>query len=188
MNAVNMPRRNTVRIAGIGTLLVVLASITVYAGMHELGKQAPATSPVAHAFTDQRPALSAQEERFAQAAWNIHADVRTAAVRMTFAGLAFKMGDGDAANIRDKVAPLTDVFRGAGSALQALDTPASMRPVRDRYAEALQLFGAASQEMVRIAQDGDESHLLKAQEMSERAADILLDVGEQLWPGEIKPN
>ena len=114
--------------------------------------------------------------------------MRTAAVRMTFAGLTYKMGDGDRASVKTKVAPLTELFAQAESDLRALETPASMQALRQRYGAALQLYGRASQEMIKVAQDGNDAHLLQAQEMSERASGILLEVGEQLWPGEIKPN
>jgi hypothetical protein len=180
--------RPNARTLGLWVILALLAAFVLYAALREVRKSAPAALPQAHAFAEQRPARSAAEERFAQALWNIHADVRTAAVRMTFAGLAYKMGDGDKAAIETKVAPLTPVFRNAESALRALEAPASMQETRDRYLSALQLYGNASQEMVRIAQDGSEAHLLAAQELSEKAAGVLLDVGEELWPGEIKPN
>ena len=42
--------------------------------------------------------------------------------------------------------------------------------------------------MIKVAQDRNDAHLLKAQQMSEQASGILLEVGERLWPGEIKPN
>jgi molybdopterin converting factor small subunit len=190
MSAANVePLRPNARKLGLWAVLVVLGAFVAYAAQREMRKPAPDVQPQAiHAFAEQRPARSAAEERFAQALWNVHADVRTAAVRMTFAGLAYKMGDGDVAGIQAKVAPLTAVFRQAESDLRAIDTPAAMQELRDRYIGALQLYGGASQEMVKVARDGQETHLLKAQEMSERASGVLLDVGEQLWPGEIKPN
>jgi len=180
--------RPNAKTLGLWVLLALLAGFVVYAALREVRKSAPGVLPQAQAFAEQRAARSAAEERFAQALWNIHADVRTAAVRMTFAGLAYKMGDGDQASIQTRVTPLMPVFRDAESALRALDTPASMQQMRDQYLGALQLYGSASQEMVKIAQDGSEAHLLKAQEMSEKAAGVLLDVGDELWPGEIKPN
>lgn len=197
-NAAPPARRPRVNGFGVGLLLVSLAAVAAYAGLREAHKPAAhtqashsAAGPVdahGHAFTDRRPALSAAEERFSQALWNIHADVRTAAVRMTFAGLSYKMGDADVASIRNKVAPLTAVFGQAETALAALETPASMQALRNRYAEALRKYQEASLEMVKVAQDGKDAHLLKAQEISEQASGVLLAVGEQLWPGEIKPN
>jgi len=191
MSAANAaPRlRPNARTLGIGVVLVLLAAFVVYAAQREMRKAAPEVQQQEiHAFSQPRPAQSAAEERFAQAMWNIHAEVRTAAVRMTFAGLNYKMGDGDQTSIQTKVAPLTAVFRQAETELRALEAPPSMQPTRDRYAGALVLYRDASQEMIKVAQDGKEAHLLKAQEMSERASGVLLEVGEELWPGEIKPN
>jgi molybdopterin converting factor small subunit len=175
---------------GIGVVLALLAAFVAYAALRELRKATPDSLPQAtvHALSDRRPAQSAAEERFSQALWNVHAEVRTAAVRMTFAGLAYKMGDGDSASVNTKVAPLSALFRQAESQLRALDAPASMQELRGRYAGALQLYEGASQEMVKVAYDGKDAHLLKAQQMSEQASGILLEVGEQLWPGEVKPN
>ncbi len=189
-HAANKLPRLSAKTLGLGLLLALLGAFVIYAGVREARKTAPATAPqaAAHAFAEQRPAHSATEERFAQALWNIHAEVRTAAVRMTFAGLTYKMGDADRASIGTKVAPLSQTFTQAHSQLLALEAPASMQETRRRYADAVQLYAAASQEMVKVAQDGKDVHLLKAHEMSEQASGILLEVGEQLWPGEIKPN
>jgi hypothetical protein len=171
-------------------VLVLLTAIVVYAAVQEIRKSGPDAHPHVqeHAFSDRRPALTAAEERFSQALWNIHAEVRTAAVRMTFAGLAYKIGNADVASVRTKVAPLTETFRQAAADLSKLEGPESMQAVRSRYAEAVRLFSEASQTMVRVTEDGNEVHLLTAQQMSEQAAGMLLEVGDQLWPGEIKPN
>jgi hypothetical protein len=194
-NAAPSSLRPSAKTLGLWMLLALLAAFAAYAGLREARKatidvqaQAQVHPADVHAFADRRPAQSAAEERFSQALWNVHADVRTAAVRMTFAGLAYKMGDADAAGVNTKVAPLASVFGQAETALRSLDTPASMQDLRSRYALALQSYREASLEMVKVAQDGKDAHLLKAQEMSEQASGILLQVGEQLWPGEIKPN
>ena len=63
-----------------------------------------------------------------------------------------------------------------------------MHDVRSRYADAVHLYVEASRSMVRVAEDRNDAHLLTAQQMSEQAAGILLEVGDRLWPGEIKPN
>jgi hypothetical protein len=195
MSAANITPSSTrprLQAIGLGLLLAALAAMAAYAGLRESRKVTVAAAPSGHAdvhaFADRRPAHSAAEERFSQALWNIHAEVRTAAVRMTFAGLSYKMGDADVASVNTKVAPLTAVFDRAEQDLQSLDTPASMQDLRRRYAGALQSYREASLEMIQVAQDGKDSHLLKAQEMSEQASGVLLQVGDQLWPGEIKPN
>ena len=182
--------RPSVKTLGLWVGLALLASFAGYAGLREMRKVPADVQPAsaAHAFADHRPAQSAEEERFSQALWGIHSDVRTAAVRMTFAGLAYKMGDGDRTSVNAKVAPLIAVFRQAEVDLRSLAVPASMKETHKRYASALLMYGNASREMIKVADDGKDAHLLKAQEMSERASGILLEVGEQLWPGEIKPN
>ncbi|MEQ1806839.1 MAG: hypothetical protein ABL900_15790 [Burkholderiaceae bacterium] len=182
--------RPTAKVVGLWVALVLLVAFVGYAALREVRRATPEiqTQAPTHAFADHRPAQSAADERFSQALWDIHADVRTAAVRVTFAGLSYKIGDADRASVSAKVTPLTAVFRQAESRLLGLDAPASMQGTRSRYASALQLYSKASLEMVKVTQDGNDAHLLKAQEMSEQASGILLEVSEQLWPGEIKPN
>lgn len=177
----------------LGVVLAALAAVVGYAALHEMQKAQPVAARAdqsndQHAFADRRPARSAAEERFAQALWNQHAEVRTSAVRMTFAGLAYKMGDGGTVDLRNKVVPLIAVFRNAEAELRAIEAPASMQALRDRYGTALKLYADSAGEMIRIADDNREEHLLKAQEMSEEAAGALLEVSDELWPGEIKPN
>jgi hypothetical protein len=190
VEATSQARRLSAKTLGLWAVLGMLALFAAFAAVREVRKAMPElhVSAAPHAFAERRPSQSAADERFSQALWHIHTDVRTAAVRMTFAGLSYKMGDGDRTSVSTKVVPLTEVFRRAESQLLALDGPASMRDIRGRYVGALQLYRQASQEMIKVAQDGDDAHLLKAQEMSEQASGILLEVGEQLWPGEIKPN
>jgi hypothetical protein len=188
----------TSKTVGLSLVLAALAAFVVYAAWREWRMPVPVVATASaetsvdaagHAFGDhRRPALSAAEERFSQALWNLHAEARTAAVRMTFAGLGYKMGDGNVASVAATVAPLTAVFRDVETQLGALETPASMLETRNSYMNALRLYGEASREMIKVAQDGKDAHLLKAQEMSEQASGILLAVGESLWPGEIKPN
>lgn len=182
------PRFTSKNIA-LAALIALLGALAMYAAVHELRKPS-SVQPVAapNAFMDQRPALSADEERFAQGLWKVHSEVRTAAVRMSFAGLAYKTGDGDRASVKTKVAPLTALFREAQAQVSALGAPASLADSREQYLQALRLYADASQEMVKVAQDGKDAHLIKAQEMSEQASGLLLQVSEKLWPGEHKPN
>lgn len=187
--ATRPPRPDSRRLV-VRAVLVLLMVFVLYAGVREVRKSGLDVQPQAedHAFSDRRPAHTPAEERFSQALWNIHAEVRTAAVRMTFAGLAYKIGDADAASVRTKVTPLAETFHQAAADLRSLDGPESMQAVRGRYAEAVRLFAEASRTMVKVAEDSSDAHLLTAQQMSEQAAGILLEVGDRLWPGEIKPN
>src|SRR5215467_10452778 len=104
-NAVSRLPRPNARTLALWGLLALLAAFVLYAAQREIRKAVPAlgTQDAAHAFAPQQPAQTAAEERFAQAMWGLHTEVRTAAVRMTFAGLAYKMGDGDRASIQTKV-------------------------------------------------------------------------------------
>jgi hypothetical protein len=173
----------------IGALLVVLGAVSAFALMRETrGVRNDVAAATAASQAPERPAMTAAEEAYAHALWGVHSDVRTEAVRMTFAGLSYKMGEIKPAEIKKRVAPLTVVFAQAASKAEALQPPASLNAVHGRYLEALRLYRDSSVEMVKIAADGREAHLLKAQGMSENASGILLEVGEQLWPGEHKPN
>jgi hypothetical protein len=42
--------------------------------------------------------------------------------------------------------------------------------------------------MLKVAEDGNDRHMVDAQAMSERASEYLLKAGDVLWPGEHKPN
>jgi hypothetical protein len=172
----------------IGALLVVLGAVSAFALMRETRGVRSDVAAAAAPQVPERPAMTAQEEAYAHALWGVHSGVRTEAVRMTFAGLSYKMGEIKPAEIKKRVAPLSAVFGQAASKVEALQPPASLNAVHGRYLQALRLYRDSSVEMVRIAADGREEHLIKAQGMSEDASGILLEVGEQLWPGEHKPN
>ncbi len=120
--------------------------------------------------------------------WPIHAQVKQDAVKMTFAGLAYKMGDIKREAVKQRVAPLTPMFDSALAAIDKLHPPPSMRELNAEYVEAIKLYRDASVIMIRVAVDGRDVHLLEAQEKTAKASDLTLKVGETLWPGEFKPN
>ncbi len=177
----------------IGFLLIGLGVVAALAMVRE-GRRAP--SPVSNAPTlggafaghPDRPALSPEEENYAAALWRIHQQAKTSAVQMTFAGLSYKMGDIDRTAVKDKVVPLTKSFRDARSEAGRLKAPASLQKQHEQYLGALKLYEDASVEMVKIARDGKEEHLVEAQKMSYVAGEESLRVGDALWPGEYKPN
>jgi hypothetical protein len=174
---------------GVGALVVGLIALMAAAAIRETTKPKPqqvaANTEVNHV---ERPAVTAEEEAYARALWPIHAQVKQDAVKMTFAGLAYKMGDIKRAAVRDRVAPLTPMFDSAVVALSKLQPPASMRVLHGEYLEAVKLYREASVTMVKFAMDGRDGHLLEAQAMSEKASGLTLKVGDTLWPGEFKPN
>ena len=107
---------------------------------------------------------------------------------MTFAGLAYKMGDIKVGAVKERVAPLTPAFNSAITALHKIQPPNSMRELHSEYLQAVLLYRDASLEMVKVTIDGQDAHLVKAQEESTHASNLTLKVGEALWPGEFKPN
>ena len=174
---------------GVGALVVALIALMAVAAFRETAKPKPeqvATSTEANHV--ERPAVTAEEEAYARALWPIHAQVKQDAVKMTFAGLAYKMGDVKREAVKQRVAPLTPMFDSAVSALNKLQPPASMRELQGEYLEAIKLYRDASVAMIKVAVDGRDAHLVEAQEKSSRASDLMLKVGETLWPGEFKPN
>jgi hypothetical protein len=173
----------------IGTLLIVLGAVSAFALMRETRALRQDRAPVAAAMrVPERPPLTVGEEAYAQALWDVHMGVRTEAVRMTFAGLSYKMGEAKRADVKARVAPLTGLFSQALGRVEALRPPASLEAAHASYLQALRLYRDASAEMVKVAADGSDEHLIRAQEMSENASSKLMEVGEVLWPGEYKPN
>ncbi len=146
---------------------------------------APATS----AFVAQpRPAWTAEEEAFVTDLWKVHETVKTNAARMAFAGLYYKTGDITKEEVRRRVAPLAETYRAAAERVRQLRAPTTFAELQQRYLTALRLYEQASIEMVRVAEDGNSAHLVSAHEKSSQASTNLLKVGNELWPGEYKPN
>jgi hypothetical protein len=98
------------------------------------------------------------------------------------------MGDIKRADIKTRIGPLTGRFSQALSRVEALKPPASLEAAHASYLDALRLYRDSSAEMVKVAADGSDQHLMRAQEMAEKASNKLMEVGEVLWPGEYKPN
>jgi len=174
---------------GVGALVVGLIALMAVAAIRETAKPKPqqaAANP--EASRSERPAVTAEEETYARALWPIHAQVKQDAVKMTFAGLAYKMGDIKKEAVRQRVAPLTPMFDSAAAALNKLKPPPSMTGLHNEYLQAIRLYHDASVTMVKVAADDRDAHLIDAQVMSEKASGLTLKVGETLWPGEFKPN
>jgi hypothetical protein len=174
---------------GVGALVVGLIALMAVAAFRETAKAKPqqvaASTEASHV---ERPAVTAEEEAYARALWPIHAQVKQDAVKMTFAGLAYKMGDIKREAVKERVAPLTPMFDSAVAALNKLQPPPSMRELHGEYLEAIKLYRDASVTMIKVAADGRDAHLVEAQAMSEKASGLTLKVGDTLWPGEFKPN
>lgn len=174
---------------GIGALVMGLVALMAVAAFRETAKPKPQPVPTgAETRHSDRPAVTAEEEAYARALWPTHAQVKQDAVKMTFAGLAYKIGEIKRDAVKQRVAPLTPAFEAALRALEKIQPPASMKPLHAEYLEAVKLYREASVAMARVAADGKDEHLVEAQAMSEKASGLTLKVGEVLWPGEFKPN
>ena len=182
----------TFKTIALGALVVALSAVVAYAVVREFRTTKQADAQVVGAPMGehaQRPAMSAAEERYASDLWQIHEPVRTAAIRMSFAGISYKMGEIDKAEFKKRVSALTEIYRDAGTKMRAVQPPPSFAPLHKEYAGALQAYLDASIEMAKaVKPGGGDDNLIKAQGMSEQASTTLLKVGETLWPGEYKPN
>lgn len=184
-------RRLRARNVLLSAVVVALLGVVAYAVRREMAGVgvASARTPLAADGSDgPHRALSAEEEAYAAALWPLHSEVKLAAVRMTFAGLAYKTEDHDPDRLADKVRPLGGTMETVAAKVRSLEPPPSLREVHDRYVQALVLYSAASAEMVRGASDGRDDLLIEAQGMSFRASEDLLRVGDALWPAEYKPH
>jgi len=183
-------------------LALLLAGLVVYAVVRET-----AVRPALHADaagTGQHPAMDADghpvpvapvrqaltpaEERYASDLWTIHSQVKADAVKVTFAGIAYKMGDIDKAKVRERVAPLTQAYSDALTRASAISPPQNLATLHSNYVDAIRAYRDATMEMVKVADDGSDAHLIAAQDMTEKAARVLLKASDTLWPGEYKPN
>jgi len=152
------------------------------------GRRVASQSPSDVAGMAEPPALTAEEEVYAESLWTVHSAAKAWAIDLDFAGILYKTETQDAGKLGAKVQTLSAQFAGAESRARAIDVPPSMRAVHEKYLAAIQLYESAAAEMLRTAQDGDDRRLLVAQGMSQHAAEEMLRVGDVLWPGEYKPN
>jgi hypothetical protein len=184
------------KIAVVSAVVALLVAISGYALQRELAPRPPAASAAA-SFAGglamgnallNAPALSAEEEAYAAALWSIHSEVKLSAVRMIFAGIEYKTEGHDAGKLVAAVKPLTGKFAHAAARVRDLDPPATLQDAHQSYLEALDQYAHATREMMKVAADGKDEHLVRAQQRSEQASVALLKLSDALWPGEYKPN
>lgn len=184
------------RIRGVRVLLIVFATLVVVASIGfayqsldarlSPALHAPAPAPEDH--SRHLPALLPEEESYAASLWAIHSAVKLAAVRMSFAGIDYKTDHHDEARFRAAIQPLLGEFEQARKGAAALPVPGSMTSLHDRYLGAIALYRTAAGQMLEGTADGSDASLLAAQDLSFRASEETLRVGDQLWPTEHKPH
>lgn len=174
---------------GIGMLVVALVSLVAIAAVRETTtrKQEQSVSTGPTMGVEARPALTPAEEKFAHELWAVHSNVKQAAVKMTFAGVSYKLGDIPRTALKERVAPLVPQFAAALVQAGKIEPPASAVQWHRKYVEAIGLYRDAAAMMLK-ADGKSDAALIEAQEKSDRASTLTLVVGDQLWPGEYKPN
>jgi hypothetical protein len=170
-----------------GFVLVSLLGILAVAAVREVATTANArtTRP---ALAPPRPPLTAGEEAYALALWPIHSEVKASALKMTFGGISYKLGEIDRAGLKAKIDVSSETYRRAAARLAQLTPPPSLAQVHQQYLDAVRLYQQSAAEMSRVARDGRDAHLLAAHPLSLEASEKLLKVGGVLWPSEYKPN
>ncbi|TMQ19875.1 MAG: hypothetical protein E6K82_18180 [Candidatus Rokuibacteriota bacterium] len=172
--------------------LIVLALLGVFCA--SLLREATTTSRTAGAtarrpsLTPPRPALTPAEEAYAQALWAIHGDVKSAAYKLTFSGLRYKLKQADGPEFGTGVRDASKSFGQVEARVRALAPPPSLRQVHAQYLDAVHLFQRSAAEMLKVTADGRDDHLLAAHPLSQEASETLLRVGNMIWPGEYLPN
>lgn len=193
-----MPHLGLKQIA-LAIVVVALSAFVVYAALRETKKQPPAPpapAPSAAAvFTGglgmdrtSLGALSPEEEAYAAALWPIHSEVKLAAMRMTLAGITYKIDHQDPAQFKVALQPLASSLQSAMQRARQLHPPQSLKDAHASYLEAIRLYNEAAREMIKGAADRSDQHLVTAHERSELASHKLLQLSDVLWPGEYKPN
>jgi hypothetical protein len=177
-------------LSGAAVALLVIVAVSLQRERTSGPSRTTAVAVVAQEPSVAAPAsLTPDEQAFAEALWPLHQEViEASAGRLTSAGMAFAIDDHDANRLATKLMPVRQVFHDAREKVAAMSAPASLQPVRDRYVALLGLYEKSASEMLEVARDGDEGHLIDAQAKSEHAAEELVKVGDILWPGEHKPN
>lgn len=178
-------RARQVLLAG---LVVALGATAVAALLHEMRPRMAAQVVAATSVKPQQPALTADEENYAAALWDIHREVTPSAVAMSYAGIAYQTETHDERQLAERIEPLAKFFREAETRVRALAAPSSLAGVKGRYVDAMVLYANAAGEMLGFAEDRQPQHLTAAHHMSIEASQTLLQVGEVLWPGQYKPH
>ncbi len=166
-----------------------LAAVALTAVIREVASpQVQIPAPAAALGNPPRPALSAAEEAYAAALWPIHEDVKRQAVNLIFAGLAYKSGDLAPAAFQARLRPLARGFEQALEHSAKLSVPMPLIDMHEKYREAIRLYQESARIMAGAVAARRDAALISAQEKSGRAAELILIVGDALWPGEYKPN
>lgn len=173
-----------------GIVLASMLGLLSFSLFRELGggqssARATGSRPVV---ATTRPALTAEEEAYAQALWPIHNEVKAGALKMTMSGIQYKTNNADAASLRSQVLASMETYRRAEAQIRGLTPPPSLESTHNDYLEAIRLYLESGAEMIKLYDDNRDDHLVAAFPMSQEGGKRIRAVGNVLWPSEYVPN
>lgn len=134
-----------------------------------------------------RPALTVAEESYAQRLWPIHNEVKASALKLSTAGMQYKIGGADLASVKRQAELSGQVYDSAEAQMLGLQPPPSLQSQHDQYLQAVRLYRQSATVLLQIDARRDDA-LLEAFPMSQQGGQILRRVGAVLWPGEYVPS
>jgi hypothetical protein len=180
-----------VKVLLFGIVVVSLVGFVAVALSRELAagsRAAPDAASARPVVPTPRPALTAEEDSYAKALWPIHNDVKASALKMSMAGIQYKVGRLDPGGLKAQVEASFETYRQAEGEMLALRPPASLQAVHDDYLNAVRLYQQSALEMVKLYDDQRDDHLIAAFPMSQEGGRALRRVGAVLWPSEYVPS
>jgi hypothetical protein len=173
-----------------GVVLMSLVGLLAVALSRELdtGQSSARTTGTRPILGTPRPALTAEEEAYAQALWPIHNEVKAGALKMTMSGIQYKTNNADAASLRSHVMASMETYRQAERRILELKPPRSLEGVHDDYLAAVRLYLQSGAEMIKLSEDNRDDHLVAAFPLSQEGGKRIRAVGAVLWPSEYVPN
>jgi hypothetical protein len=179
-----------VKLVLIGTVLLSLLMFVVIALTRDLetSRQSAARQPAARpVVSTPRPALTADEESYVQRLWPIHNEVKASALKLSAAGLQYKIGGAELPSVKRQAELSSAVYETAETQILGLEPPPSLRALHDEYLQAVRLYRQSAVVLLQVEVRRDDA-LLEAFPMSQEGGKILRRVGTVLWPGEYVPS
>jgi hypothetical protein len=186
------PTGNRLPIAKLALLGTVLGCLLAFVAIAltrdlEVSRRAASQSAARPVVSTPRPALTAAEESYAQRLWPIHNEVKANALKLSTAGIQYKIGGADLASVRRQAELSSHAYDSAEAEILGLQPPPSLQPQHEEYLQAVRLYRQSATVLLQIEARRDDA-LLEAFPMSQQGGQILRRVGAVLWPGEYVPS
>jgi hypothetical protein len=129
-----------------------------------------------------RSAPNAEEQRYLDQLWPIHAELERSVVRMGLGAAFYESQDIDRAELKSRVNEGLATYRDAEARMEALSPPPTLRDSHEGYLAAVRIFQQSAIEMLKMFDDGDEAHLAAALPLSLEGTTRLRELADQFWP------